>query len=323
MHKIEKNQTKRDLTSLITIVVPAYNEYENIPHLIDEISKVMKGRLWEILIVNDGSSDKTVELLELLSKENSKVRYISFSRNFGHQAALKAGFDYAKGDCLISMDADMQHPPSLIPKMLQKWQDGFNAVHTIRKDPPSISFKKKFMSSLFYKVLNICTGQHIPEGSADFRLVDRSIIDECKNLNEQNFFWRALIPWLGGAQCYIEYEANERKFGESKYTFKKMFRLALDGLTSFSILPLRLASLFGALLIVCGLSYFFISLLFVRLVHGWASLIGAILIFSGVQLLTLGIMGEYIGKIHLSVKNRPIYIIERENITDEPKNIIN
>ncbi len=299
----------------ICIVVPAYNERENVRVLYEALRAELEGEDWRLLFVDDGSGDGTAESLDALAREDPRVGYLSFSRNFGHQNALKAGFDYAEGDCVISMDADMQHPPSVVPQLLRKWREGYDAVLTLRRDSRAEGSPKSFFSRLFYKVLSWLSPVPISQGAADFRLLDRKLVDICKELKEDAFFWRGLVPWLGFSQCRIEYAPAARACGASKYTWRKMFRLALDGVTSFSILPLRFAGFLGVCTIVACLGYLGCVLwtyFFDKVAWGWSSLMSCILLLGGVQLLCLGVIGEYIGKIHMASKRRPSYIIRRK-----------
>lgn len=301
----------------IDIVVPCYNENENVFVLYEAILKVFKEKLSEkytytIIFVNDGSSDNTLHHLKKLNETDENVKYISFSRNFGHQLAVKAGLDHAFGDIVISMDADLQHPPELIPELVEKWEEGNQVVATIRTYPSDISKKKEKTSKYFYKMLNLVSDVKIREGSADFRLLDKSVVEVIRSMNEGEPFLRGIVPWIGFRQTYIPYVAQNRFSGETKYTIKKMLHLALVGVTAFSVKPLYFA-------VYLGFTFSLFSLLYIPYViwsfvngteiSGWASLIMTIVFFGGLQLIILGIIGIYVGKIFKQTKSRPSYII--------------
>lgn len=303
--------------NIISLIIPCYNEEKNVQALFDSITQVLPEDKLEILFVDDGSSDQSLREIKNLAKVYSAVKFISFSKNFGHQKALMAGLNVAKGDCVISMDADMQHPPHVIPQLIEEWQNGFDIVYTIRKDK-NISFFKKISSSLFYKIINWLSDVEIQKGTADFRLVDQKIVAELRKMNELHIFYRGLIPWIGFNTKGIEYEAEDRAFGTSKYTFSKMFSFALDGITSFSTKPLRLSIYLGLSIALLSFIYaifvIFITLFTNMTISGWSSTISVILFIGGFQLIILGIIGEYIGKMYMENKNRPNYIIKDSNL---------
>ena len=302
----------------ITILVPVYNEEEVVEIFYKEIIKVInsiKNYRFEILFVNDGSSDQSLLVLQQLSKEDSRVKYLSFSRNFGHQLAVKAGLDYADAPAVISMDGDMQHPPSLIPTLVHKWEEGVQVVATLRTYPAEIPKKKHKSSQQFYKLLNLLSDIEIKEGSADFRLLDQSVVEVIRQMKENEPFLRGIVPWVGFNQVYVPYTAQARYSGETKYTLKKMFQLALSGVTSFSVKPLYFAVFLGfffSLLSVLYVPYVIYSFLNGSEISGWASLIMTIVFFGGLQLIILGIIGVYIGKIFKQTKERPAYIIQEK-----------
>jgi len=302
-----------DNTSRIVIVIPVYNEEGNISKCINEIFKHTKDYNIFLLFVDDGSSDGT---LSTLKKESNKdVGYISFSRNFGHQNALRAGIENAQNfDCIITMDGDLQHPPSFLPNIIEKWKEGFDVVLTKRIDDKRTSFFKRFTSSFFYKLLNGISDVDILEGGADFRLIDKSVVDQIKRVKDPNLFLRGLIPWVGFKQHVLEFKVDSRHSGDSKYTFKKMSQLAVDGLMSFSIKPLRIAvvvGLFFSLIAFIYSAYALAVYLFLdEVVSGWTSLVISVLLIGGIQLFFLGIIGEYIGRIFMTLKSRPNYIIK-------------
>jgi glycosyltransferase involved in cell wall biosynthesis len=307
------------MNKLVSIVIPAHNEEENIIVVVDRIEKVFEtlNYNFEIVVVDDGGTDKTLEVIEQLSKLKSNFFYIEFSRNFGHQPALKAGLDYAKGDCVISLDADLQHPPEMFKQMLEKWEEGFEVVYTRRKEDKKQSFKKRKTSIYFYKLLNSLSDIEIESGTADFRLLDRRAVDVFKGLKENDLFIRGLVKWLGFKQFAIDYIPEQRYAGASKYNVNKMMKLAVHGVTSLSIKPLHTA-------VYLGFFFSFLSLLYIpyviyaffvgQQVNGWASLIMTVAFFGGLQLIILGIIGIYIGKMFMQTKHRPNYIIRSSNI---------
>ena len=303
----------------IDIVVPCYNESENIHVLYNAIKDIFTEELpsyeFRLIFVNDGSSDQSLLVLQQLSKEDSRVKYLSFSRNFGHQLAVKAGLDYADAPAVISMDGDMQHPPTLIPTLVHKWEEGVQVVATLRTYPAEISKKKRKSSQQFYKLLNLLSDIEIKEGSADFRLLDQSVVEVIRQMKENEPFLRGIVPWVGFNQVYVPYTAQARYSGETKYTLKKMFQLALSGVTSFSVKPLYFAVFLGfffSLLSVLYVAYVIYSFLNGSEISGWASLIMTIVFFGGLQLIILGIIGVYIGKIFKQTKERPAYIIQEK-----------
>lgn len=309
-------------TPEISIVVPTYCEEGNIVELYEklsiELSKIDVNS-FEIIYVNDGSHDNSLSKIKELTKVDERVKYIHFSRNFGHQNALRAGLDFAKGDAVISMDADLQHPPQLVPTMIAHWKEGNKVVYTKRKDTNELSVFKKLTSKLFYKLVNYLSETKLEEGTADFRLLDRSVVEVLKNFNENNLFYRGIIPGLGFKQYGLEYIPNERFSGQTKYSFSKMFRFALTGITSSSAKPLYFSIYIGAFLavfsFVYGLYAIYVSIFTTEAVAGWTSTIASILFIGGIQLMMLGIVGIYLGKLFSESKKRPNYIIEESNIS--------
>lgn len=306
----------------ISIVIPCYNEEGNIEILHHQINNILSDTTIEYIFVDDNSKDNTLAIIEQLSDNNTNVKYISFSRNFGHQSALRAGLEYATGGCVISIDGDLQHPPELLKTLINKWKEGYDVVYTIRKDAKNVSVFKKVTSSLFYKLLNSLSDVEINQGSADFRLLDKRIVHVLTNdITEYHLFYRGLISWIGYKQIGIEYIPNKRFSGKSKYSFMKMFNLAIDGITSFSIKPLKLAILLGLLLSVLsgiyGIYVLSMSIFTDETVEGWSSVLLSILFIGGVNMVLLGIIGEYIGKLYIQSKNRPYYLIKKTNIKIE------
>ena len=309
----------------LSIVIPVYNEEYNIGIVFTALKEVLELKLktsWEVIFVDDGSSDKSWEIIERLALNNTQIKGFRFSRNFGHQYALKAGIDQAKGNAVISMDADMQHPPSLIESFYEKWREGYQIVNAIRKDTKGVGVAKKFSSHLFYKIMNFLSDVEIEDGASDFRLLDRKVVNQFKEMNEYFLFIRGIISWVGYNSISIPYIAEERFSGQSKYTLKKMIRFAKDGVMSFSIKPLRLATLLGFIISTFAFAYIVYALVAKYILHvtgmGWASLLISILLIGGIQLITIGIIGEYIGKIFIALKHRPHYIISDH--TEKPQN---
>lgn len=300
---------------MISLIIPCFNEEGNISVLADEIAQIMdKYHNYELLFIDDGSTDETLKHIKELTKLNSRIKYISFSRNFGQQNALKAGLDHAKGDCVISLDGDLQHPVQLIEQMLLKWKEGFDVVYTVRDNSPNLSLFKRLTSNIFYIIINYFSNTAIPRNSADFRLMDRVVVDILKNMNETSMFMRGIVSWIGFKQCAVRYRAKDRLSGTTKYSRKKMFLFALDGITSFSIKPLRIASLLGLIVTCVSFCYAMyaitIKLFTDRAIPGWPSVLVSVLFVGGIQMLLLGILGEYIGKLFIESKRRPNYIIK-------------
>lgn len=304
----------------ISIVIPAYNEEGNLSLIHSEIRKVFQTLTdynYEIIFVNDGSRDHTQQHLEKLASECQEVKYIEFSRNFGHQNAVKAGMDYADGNAVISMDADLQHPPVLIPDMIRKWEEGFDIVYTIRKYSKNISFFKRKTSDFFYHILSGLSDVELEKGSSDFRLLDASVIEVIRKTGESDIFLRGLVKWIGFKQYSIDFVAADRFSGVSKYSFGKMLRFAFTGITAFSVKPLYLAAylgfFFSFLSPVVYFAYVFYSFYNGSEISGWASLIMTVVFFGGLQLTILGILGIYMGKIFKQIKDRPTYIVRSKN----------
>ena len=305
----------------ISIVIPAHNEEGNIFLIHQRIKKVfseLQNYHFEIIFVNDGSRDQTQAKIDELASQFEEVKFIEFSRNFGHQPAVKAGIDRSNANAVISMDADLQHPPELIPDMIKKWEEGFDIVYTIRTYPKEISAFKRKTSSLYYKFLSKISDVNLREGGgSDFRLMDSSVVDVVRNMNESDIFLRGLSNWMGFRQTGIHFTAGERAFGESSYNLQKMMRFAFTGITAFSVKPLYLAAYLGFIfsaIAVLGYGIYVIhSFVSGTEISGWASLIMTVVFFGGIQLIILGIIGIYLGKIFKQVKERPNYIIRSKN----------
>lgn len=303
----------------ISIVVPILNEEGNIELLIEKINEVLKpyGE-YELIFIDDGSTDNTLDIIREKRQGNSKIHFLSFSRNFGHQNALRAGLDHATGDCVISMDGDLQHPPELIPKLIDKWQEGCDIVYTIRKDDPKLSFLKRKTAKIFYGMMNRFSDIKIDKGAADFRLLDRSVVEVVKTIKETNLFMRGMISWLGFKQCGIEYMPEKRHWGKTKYSMKSMIKLALAGITGFSVKPLRISTMLGYVLAALAFAYgiyaIIIKLFTDNTISGWTSLLAGVLFIGGIQMIMIGILGEYIGKLFIESKRRPNYIIKEKSL---------
>ncbi|MBM9501986.1 glycosyltransferase family 2 protein [Leptospira sp. 201903071] len=309
--------TKKKKT--IDIVIPSFNEEGNVAVLYQRLKNVIPVSYnFRIIFVDDGSSDETLSEIRKLSQRSSNIRFISFSKNFGHQVALKAGLDHSDADCVISLDADLQHPPELIPILIQKWEEGNDIVYTKRMDNENVGLFKKITARIFYSLLNGLSGLNIDQGAADFRLLDRKVVDVLKTFEERNLFIRGMVTGIGFQKSFIEYQPEKRIWGKSKYSLKRMFLFALDGITSFSVKPLHLAtiagvvfSLFSGIYALYAIVIFFTS---DKVVSGWTSVLVSVLFMGGVQLIVLGILGEYIGKMFLETKNRPNYILKETNL---------
>ena len=305
---------------LISLVVPAFNEEENLPLFHEKCTDVLVGLEadYEIVFVDDGSVDGTLDVLKGLASRDNTVMYLSLSRNFGHQAALRAGLEHARGDCVISIDADLQHPPELIAELVAKWRDGFEIVTTVRKDLESLSYVRRAMSRIYYNMINALNDFPIEPGSADFRLLDRKVVDKVADLKEANLFMRGLVPWLGVRACSIQYEPAARHRGTSKYNLAKLLGLAVTGVTSTSIRPLRisifLSFIVAAFALIQGAYAFFSYFLLGQVVQGWTSVMLAISVIGAMQLFVLGLIGEYLGRVLTESLDRPPYIVRDSNI---------
>ncbi|SEG73952.1 glycosyltransferase family 2 protein [Paenibacillus sp. UNC499MF] len=298
-----------------SIIIPMYNEEAVIQETYRRLKVVMSetSESYELIFINDGSRDRSAEIIKEYGTWDETVKLIDFSRNFGHQIAITAGMDYASGDAVIIIDADLQDPPELILQMLEKWKEGYEVIYAKRVKRSGETLFKKWSASLFYRVLRASTDIHIPVDTGDFRLMDRKVCDEMKKLSENNRFVRGLVSWVGFRQTAIEYERDERLAGETKYPLKRMIKLSLDGITSFSYKPLKLAGYLGVLLSGSGFLYLlyvvYLALFTDATLKGWPSVVSIMLIFNGFVLLMLGILGEYIGRIYDETKGRPLYIV--------------
>ena len=302
---------------VLSVIVPIFNEEEVIPELYRRMVDVLGsiGEPWELVCVNDGSRDSSLALLTALRARDGRVRIIDFSRNFGHQIAITAGMDYAEGDAVVIIDADLQDPPELIGEMFAKWREGYEVVYAVRADRRGESRFKLWTASAFYKLLHRITDVGIPLNTGDFRLMDRQVVLTMRRLRENHRFMRGLSSWVGFRQVGVEYQRAERFAGDTKYPLNKMIRLTLDAITSFSYIPLRLSTYFGFFLALLSLLGIVVTMV-LRLsgnnaFYGQATTLVAVLFLGGIQLIFLGIIGEYLARIYDDVKARPLYIVSR------------
>lgn len=305
----------------VAIIVPVCNEEANIPILVDAVTQVFQilpGYDYRFLFVDDGSTDGTLQTMKTQAALRDNFFFCSLARNFGHQNALKAGLDFVDADAVIMMDGDMQHPPSLIPEMIRQWEKGYDIVYTIRRDHKEMPLMKRKTSNLFYNLINNLSDIELEQGTADFRLMDRRVVEVFRTFKEADLFMRGLVKWMGYKQLGIEYDPAERTHGKSKYTVKRMIRFALQGITSFSTKPLYIAAYLGftfAMLSLLYVPYIIYSYYFGHTISGWTSMIATIAFFGGLQLMILGIIGMYIGKLFVQSKQRPHYIVKESNLS--------
>ena len=303
---------------LISVAVPVYNEQENIDALYREVVRYLEPLPYrfELIYIDDGSKDATPLILDRLSQQDSRVRALILARNYGFQTALTCGMENAEGDAVITMDGDLQHPPALLPTLIARWEAGAEVVQTIRKDTEGVSLLKKLTSRGFYQLINAISKVHIVEGGSDFRLLDRKVVLGFRRFGERSKFIRGIISSIGYKQEYLEFVAPPRRAGKSKFSLGKMLHFALDGITGYSKLPLRIAFYMGLLL---GLASFVLlgHVLYIKLftedaVPGWATTSASIVLLGGLQMVGLGIVGEYVGRIFEEVKQRPLYLIRED-----------
>lgn len=302
----------------ISLIVPCFNEEDSLTPFIDVIKSIFNQIPqydYEIVFINDGSFDKTREIIIDLSKTDSKIKLVDLARNFGKEIALTAGLDYSTGDAVIPMDVDMQDPPEVILEFVKKWEEGYDVVYGIRASRNGDSFMKKFTAFLFYRVINFLSDTSIPKDTGDFRLMDRKVVEVLSTMKEKHRFMKGIFAWVGFNQIGINYVRNPRLAGTSKFNFVKLFALAWEGITSFSVRPLRLASFSG--FIISVIAFFYGTYIVVRSalmgsdVPGYPSLIAIILFLGGIQLISIGLLGEYTGRIYSETKGRPLYIINQ------------
>ena len=300
----------------VTILIPCYNEEASLPALRIALVSMMEQNAeydWEVLMINDGSKDHTLSIIKDFRKTDRRFAYIDLSRNFGKEAAMLAGFDYAKGDCMVIMDADLQHPPTLIPEMLKYWEEGYEDVYAKRISRGKESWMRKQLSLLYYKMLQHTTRVEILQNVGDFRLLDRKCIDVLKQLRETERYTKGMFCWIGFKKKEILFQQGDRVAGQSSWNFWSLFNLAIEGITSFTTAPLRISTVLGFGVSIFALLYMLYivakTLVWGEAVQGFPTLMIAILFLGGVQLISVGIIGEYIGRIFNETKNRPVYIV--------------
>lgn len=312
--KSKKNMSK------VSVLIPAYNEELSLPELYSKLKEMMDSYAeyeWEILFVNDGSHDKTLEVIKFLRSQDERINFVDLSRNFGKEVAMLAGFDYATGDCLVIMDADLQHPPHLIPEMLKYWEEGYDDVYAKRITRGKESLMRKYLSLLFYKLLQKTTRVEILPNVGDFRLLDRCCINALKQLRESQRYTKGMYCWIGFRKKEIKFEQEDRVAGTSSFNFFSLLGLAVEGVTSFTVAPLRISTFAGIIVSLVAFIYMcfimFKTLIWGEVVQGFPTLMVVILFLGGIQLLSLGVIGEYIGRIFNETKNRPTYIAREYN----------
>ncbi|MED4653802.1 glycosyltransferase family 2 protein [Bacillus pseudomycoides] len=318
------------MDKLVSIVVPMYFEEEVAQECYNRLKSVMiqNNINYEFVFVNDGSTDRTMEILKEIAANDFRAKVVNFARNFGHQTAVTAGIDCASGDAIVIIDADLQDPPEVIPELIAKWQEGYEVVYAKRKQRKGETWFKLLTAKYFYRFLNYMSDIDIPKDTGDFRIIDRKVADVFKQMTERNRFIRGMMSWVGFSQTYVEYERDERFAGETKYPLKKMIKFASDGIIAFSTKPLRIVMTLGIMSVFISIAVLLYSVI-VKLIGkdiqtGWASIMVAITFFSGIQLFGLGIVGQYIARIYDESKNRPIYIVKEtinvdQKDTSDPK----
>lgn len=304
----------------ITIIIPAYNEEESLPFLYERLEKLInsiENYEFEILFVNDGSKDNTLNLIKEYREKDPRISYVDFSRNFGKETAMIAGLDYATGDAVIFMDADLQDPPELIPEMIKYWEEGYDDVYAQRKSRAGESFLKKFTSKMYYRVLQMLTSVPIQKDTGDFRLLDRRCVNALKKLRETDRNSKSMFSWIGYKKKAVMYDRDARVAGKTKWNYKKLVNLAIDGITSFTTSPLRISTYIAIPTFLALFIYFiYVIVKCIRLdvaVQAYQAIILLVLFFSGVQILLFGIIGEYLGRIFNASKNRPLYLVNEYN----------
>ncbi len=304
----------------ISILIPCYNEEKSLPLLYPELLKLMESMPayeWELMFVNDGSRDDTLQVLKQLREKDPRVNYVDLSRNFGKENAMLAGFDHVTGDCMVIIDADLQHPPTLISEMVKWWEQGYDDVYAKRKSRGKESWLRKRLSLGFYKILQSSSRFDVLQNVGDFRLLDRCCVNALKSLRESERYTKGMYSWIGFKKKELLFEQGDRVAGESSWSYRQLFSFAIDGITSFTTLPLRISTVVGFIVSLCAFLYmvyvFFKAVIVGEPVQGYPTLVILILFLGGIQLLSLGIIGEYIGRIYNETKNRPDYIVREIN----------
>ncbi len=304
------------MSELYSVVVPVMNEEGNIPLMYERIKNTFEkiNEKFELIFVDDGSKDRSLEKMVELSEHDSRVKVIKLSRNFGHQIGVTAGIDHAKGDAVIMIDGDLQDPPEVIEQFIEKYKQGYNVVYAVRKKRKGESWFKRITAAFFYRILKKLTKIHIPVDTGDFRLIDRKVTNSLVSIREKHRFIRGLTSWSGFKQTGVEYVRDPRKYGETKYPLKKMIRFAFDGITSFSFFPIKICIIIG---FIVGFMAFLLTgyiiikrLIYNQAIEQWASIMVAIMFLSGIQLFFMGIFGDYIGRIYDEVRDRPLYLVD-------------
>lgn len=311
----------------ISILIPCYNEEASLPLLYNELVKLMNSHsnyAWEILMINDGSKDRTLEIIKNLRKKDNRICYVDLSRNFGKEKAMLAGFDYVTGDCMVIMDADLQHPPYIVNEMITKWEAGYDDVYAKRKSRGKEPWLRKQFSLLFYKILQKTTKIEILPNVGDFRLLDRKCIESLKQLRETERYTKGMYCWIGYKKTAVEFEQQDRQAGQSSWNFLSLLSLAIEGIVSFTTFPLKIATFVGIFTSLCAFIYMIYviikAILFGDPVSGFPTLLSIMLFLGGIQLLALGVIGEYIGRIFHETKRRPVYIVREYNNNYYDKN---
>ena len=307
---------------ILSLILPIFNEQEVIPELHRRLTDFLaelpelQGQ-WEVIFINDGSSDKSPGMLDELQNAEPRFKVVHFARNFGHQVAITAGIDRAEGDAVVVMDADLQDPPEVVKNMLIKWREGFDVVYGVRTKRIGETVFKRATASLFYRMMNAALGVKIPKDAGDFRLMSRAVVLTMRGLREKHRFMRGLVAWVGFRQTAVNYERPERFAGETKYPLRKMIKFALDGVTSFSTSPLRIATWMGAVTgmgaVALGLWALYIKLFTDSSVQGWTTIMILVALSASGQMLMLGLLGEYVGRIYEEIKQRPLYVVAKES----------
>ena len=311
----------------ISIIIPAYNEEESLPLLYDRLSKVisnLENYEFEMLFINDGSKDNTLKIIKELREKDSKISYVDFSRNFGKEVAMIAGLDYAKGDCVIFIDADLQDPPELIPELIKYWEEGYDDVYARRRSRKGETFLKKFTSKMYYKVLQSLTRVEIQKDTGDFRLLDRRCVNALKQLRETQRCSKSMFSWIGYNKKEVLFDRDPRIAGTTKWNYKKLMDLAIDGITSFTTSPLRISTYLSIPTFLALIVYFIYVIIKCITqsvaIQAFQAIILLVLFFAGIQIMLFGIMGEYLGRIFNETKNRPLYFIKEYNGVREENN---